>query len=141
LFVGVARAAVAAAAFLICSVSFVPDVLGQQPSFNCVTDKGLDKRTICASAALPQLNLDRQLSNLYLAVRDRLTAAKQLLLRQRARPVGQTGLYQARISQLQALLAGPPTDKPRQPQTSTPNVVFIGIGFFRQHRRFASRAA
>jgi len=61
------RAAVATAAFLICSVSFVPDGYGQQPSFNCMTNTGPDERTICAGAALSQF--DRQLGNLYVYVR------------------------------------------------------------------------
>ena len=140
LFVGVARASLAAAAFLICSVSFVRDVRGQQPSFNCVTDTGPDERTICASAALSQF--DRQLSNLYAAVRDDLDAAQQKLLRDgqrnwlRQRAACGTnanciaGLYQARISQFQAMLAGTPSDEPRQHQASVPNVVSSGSGFF-----------
>ena len=72
------RASVALAAALI-SFTFVPEVHAQGPSFNCVTDTRPDERTVCASAALSQL--DRQLSTLYFAVRDGLDAGQQAVLR------------------------------------------------------------
>lgn len=117
-----ARASVALAATLICSFTFVPEVLAQGPSFNCVTDTRPDERTVCASAALSQL--DRQLSTLYFAVRDGLDAGQQAVLRdgQRswirerqscgANAACISALYQRRISQLQQMMAGRPAVTP-----------------------------
>lgn len=116
------------------------DVYGQQPSFNCATDTGPDERTICASTALSQY--DRQLNHLYGVVREGLDANRQIWLRDaqrnwlRQRTACGTnagclaGLYQARISQLQALLTGAPSSEPRHPQASSPNVSSSGSGFF-----------
>jgi S1-C subfamily serine protease len=139
-FVSRARASVASATFLICSVTFVPVVHGQQPSFNCTTDTRPDERTICASAALSQF--DRQLSNLYVAARDGLDAAQQILLRdaqrnwlrQRAACGANANciasLYRARISQFQAMLAGTPSGEPSQHRASGLSVISSGSGFF-----------
>ena len=116
------RASRALAAALICSFTFVPEVRAQGPSFNCVTDTRPVERTVCASAALSQL--DRQLSTLYFAVRDGLDAGQQAVLRdgQRnwirerqscgANAACISALYQRRISQLQQMMAGRPAVTP-----------------------------
>jgi len=117
-FVGVARAVVVSAAFSVVSFGIVPFARGEQPSFNCKTDTAPDESTICASSALSQL--DRQLNDLFVAVRDGLDAnqqiqlrdAERIWLRQRA-ACGRNasciaGLYQARIGQLRSIIAGAP---------------------------------
>src|SRR5262249_26834705 len=122
------RASVALAAALI-SFTFVPEVHAQGPSFNCVTDTRPDERTVCASAALSQL--DRQLSTLYFALRDGLDAGQQAVLRdgQRnwirerqicgANAACISALYQRRISQLQQMMAGRPAVTPAPDATPT----------------------
>jgi uncharacterized protein len=125
------KMAVGLGALLIGAVIFVPRVHGQ-PSFDCVTNTGSDERTICASSLLSQL--DRQLSDFYLAVRDRLDARQQVVLRDAQRAwlkqraaCGKNAnciasLYRVRIPQLQAMLGGalapPPGTPPRAPAPS-----------------------
>jgi uncharacterized protein len=130
-FISAYRATFMAAASLICVISFVPDVVGQ-PSFDCRTNTGPDERTICASRALSQM--DRRLSNAYLELRGRLDSDQQIRLRdvqrnwlrQRANCVANVNciaaLYQTRIPQLEAMLAGAttstaPSGTPQSPST------------------------
>jgi uncharacterized protein len=131
---GMRHATIALVAFSICLVSLVPDVHGQQPSFNCKTNTAPDERTICASKVVSQL--DRQMDDLYVALRDSLDAGQQALLREaqrswlRKRAACGTNasciaaLYQARIPQLRALLAGttgvPQAQPGTPPQTPSP---------------------
>ena len=117
-FICFGHAAITVAAFSICSVGLVPDARSQQPGFDCATNTAPDERTICASAELSRL--DRQLNDLYVAVRDGLDAGQQILLRDTQRlwlrqraacgrdPSCIAALYQARIPQLRAILAGTP---------------------------------
>jgi uncharacterized protein len=118
----VIRVTVRVAALSFLSLSFVTDVRSQQPSFNCITDRGPDERTICASVALSQL--DRQLDALYTAVRVGFDADHQILLRDTQRIWLQlraacgtnanciAGLYRTRIARLQTMLAGSPEAPP-----------------------------
>src|SRR5262245_53729234 len=111
-----------------------------QPSFSCATDTGPDERTICASPALSQF--DRQLNHLYGLVLEALDANRQISLRDAQRnwlrqraACGTnagciTGLYQVRISQLQALLAGAPSSESRHTPASRPAVSSSGSGSF-----------
>jgi uncharacterized protein len=128
------RAAIVFAAFLLCSVHFVSSVGAQSPSFDCVKDTRPDEQAICASTTLSQL--DRQMNDLYVAVRARLDPSQQLLLRDeqrawlRARSACSrsasciAGLYQQRIPRLQALLGQPSTPtagpSPIQPSRNPP---------------------
>jgi uncharacterized protein len=112
---------------LVLSLFIAGPAQSQQPSFNCATDHGPDEVTICSNFALAQL--DRQLNDLYVAVRDRLDLTQQqalrdtqrFWLRQRAacgRDVSCiTRLYQQRIPQLSALAAAP---SPTPSQTPVP---------------------
>jgi uncharacterized protein len=128
------KTAVAVGLVLTGAVSLGPHAHGQ-PSFDCRTNTGPDESTICASPQLSQL--DRQLSNVYLTVRDRLDARQQIVLRdaQRAwlRQRAACGMntnciaaaYRARIPQLQAIMgdapAAPTASPPRVPAPSGPS--------------------
>jgi uncharacterized protein YecT (DUF1311 family) len=122
------------------SLSVAGPALAQQPGFDCVTNRAPDEVTICSNFALAQL--DRQLTDLYAAARERLDASQQvalrdkqrLWLRQRAacgRDVGcMTRLYQERIPQLSALIVRldtpsapvqPPTVPPQGPALTRPS--------------------
>jgi uncharacterized protein len=107
-------------------------VLGQTPSFDCATNRAPDEITICGNSHLAQL--DRQLGDLYVALRAGLDPDKQLALRdvqrswlrQRA-TCGRDAsciahLYQLRISQLSAPLrpAPPPAPEVARPTPETP---------------------
>jgi len=112
------RTIAAAAIFLALWLCSAPNALSQ-PSFNCVTDRAPDEVTICGNTALSQL--DRQLGNLYGAVREGLDPNQQQALRDTQRiwlrqrsACGRDAsciarLYQERISQLRTMIAGPTT--------------------------------
>jgi len=112
------RTIAAAAIFSALWLCSAPDALSQ-PSFNCVTDRAPDEVTICGNTALSQL--DRQLGNLYGAVREGLDPSQQQALRDAQRiwlrqrsACGRDAsciarLYQERISQLRTMIAGPAT--------------------------------
>ena len=111
------RAIVVAAVIATLSLCFAPEALSQ-PSFNCATNRAPDEVTICGNIALSQL--DRQLGDLYGAVREGLDLNQQQglrdvqrnWLRQRTACGSDASciarLYQQRISQLRTILAGPP---------------------------------
>jgi uncharacterized protein YecT (DUF1311 family) len=115
-FVRVVRTAMVLAACSLCSVIVVPVARGQQPSFNCATNRAPDESAICGSAALSQL--DVEMSNLYFRLRDGLGPSQQVLLREAQRywlgrraACGRnvnciTRLYEDRIPNLNAVLAG-----------------------------------
>jgi uncharacterized protein len=111
-------------------LGFSGPALSQQPSFDCATDHGADEVTICGNYALAQL--DRQLADLYTAVRGRLDASQQAALRDSQRvwirqraACGRDAnciarVYQERIPQLSGLLVRP---APPQPAPAPPPAV------------------
>jgi len=111
-----------------CSVAFLPEAWGQQPSFNCATNRAPDESTICSSAKLSRL--DVEMSSLYFTLRDELGASQRSLLREAQRYwLGRraacgasvnciAGLYAARIPQLNAIVTGTPA--PPMPPSQTP---------------------
>jgi uncharacterized protein len=113
----------ACGALALLALSLAGPALSQQPGFDCATNRAPDEVTICGNFALAQL--DRQLTDLYAAARERLDASQQVALRdkqrlwlhQRAacgRDAGcMTRLYQERIPQLSALIVQ--LDKPSAP--------------------------
>jgi uncharacterized protein len=117
------RLAASAAAVIAISFSYADAARSQQqPSFNCANNRAPNEVAICNNIALSQL--DRQLSDLFVTVRDGLDLNQQAALRdtqrnwlrQRAACGADTGcigrLYRQRIPQLRAMLAGsaaPPT--------------------------------
>lgn len=99
--------------------------LSQQPSFDCAASHAPDELAICSNFALAQL--DRQLSDMYAAARERLDASRQAELKDsqrawlRERSVcGRdvkciTRLYQQRIPEVSALaVPAPPETEPIQ---------------------------
>jgi uncharacterized protein len=108
------------------------EAFSQQPSFNCATNRAPDEVTICGSVALSQM--DRQLSDLYFTLRDGLAVSQQLALRDSQRGWLRlraacgfdanciSRLYQQRIPQFRAILAGPP------PVQSTPSTPTAPVG-------------
>jgi uncharacterized protein len=108
----------------------------QQPSFNCATDRAPDEVTICSNYALAEL--DRRLSDLYTAARERLDVSQQLALRdsqlawlrQRAGCGSDAGcitrLYQHRILQLSEI-AVPPDARAHSPAEKRPGVSITDV--------------
>jgi uncharacterized protein len=103
--------------FLLCASFPLNSAFGQQPSFSCVKVTRSDEAAICRDAQLS--SLDRQLQDLYKAVREGLGPDDKILLRDTQRlwlqkraacaaSVDCIGdMYKTRISQLKTQLAGP----------------------------------
>jgi uncharacterized protein len=106
------RTVAAAIVFVLCSIGIAKNALGQQPSFNCATNKAPDEITICTNPSLS--GLDRQLSDLYIAALKNLSDDQKTQARERQRNwlmqrsackqdvACISALYQARISELRS---------------------------------------